>query len=324
MVMITPSLLALLDNYPEHELHILTSADGRRVLSGFDSRVTKIWVYEKNRPLKVFARLRQNKEMHKASYDYIFNFELKPSYKKLYKNSSAKIFELDESEPNLNYAKRCLNVVQKSTINEISNYWDWLPVTNDGIESAREQLFEAGIRDDDFVIGMHPSFSGLRKGNISDKSKEYLREWPPEYFAKLAKLIHGYAKDNNIKIKIIVDLLPEERMLGEYILKKCDGLISLFTNAPNFERYKAIIKRMNLLITPNTGPMHIAAAVNTNVVALFVDWDPVDCGPYMDNEYYVVLRAEDQENIETGLKAIKPENVLKACIKFLPNIKTNK
>jgi ADP-heptose:LPS heptosyltransferase len=64
--------------------------------------------------------------------------------------------------------------------------------------------------------------------------------------------------------------------------------------------------------------MHIAAAVNTNIIALFVDWDPVDCGPFMDNEYYVVLRAEDQQSIETGLKAIKPEMVLNACIKFLP------
>jgi len=319
IVMITPSLLALLENFPKHELHILTSVDGKRLLSGFDSKVTKTWIYEKNRPLKVLARLKQYNEIQKMCYDYIFNFELNPSYKKIYKNSSAKVFELDESNPNLNYAKRCLNVVQESVGNEVSNYWDWLPVTTDGMDKAREQLLDAGISDNDFIIGMHPSFSGLKKGSLSDKKKEYLREWPPEYFATLAKLIRDYAMKNNIHIKIIMDLLPEERALGEYIVKKCDGVVSLFTNTPNFNRYKATIKRMNLLITPNTGPMHIAAAVNTNVIALFVDWDPADCGPYMEKENYVALRAEEQESDEDGLKAIKPEDVLAACKKYFPN-----
>lgn len=318
MVMITPALLALLDNYPDHELHILTSQDGKRVLFGFDSRVTKIYMYEKSRLLNTVSRLKQIKEIQQEGYDYIFNFELKSSYKKIYRKLEVNIFELDETERQLNYAKRCLNVIQKSIHNEMPSYWDWLPVTKNGVDAARAQLSSAGVNDTDFVIGMHPSFSGLKKGIIAAKNKEYLREWPPEHFASLAKLIYRYASDNDINMKIIMDLLPEERTLGESIVKMSGGVISLFTDAPNFERYKATIKRMNLLITPNTGPMHIAAAVKTNIVALFVDWDPADCGPYMENKYYEVLRAEELDDNEIGLKAIKPENVLDACKRFLP------
>ena len=124
-----------------------------------------------------------------------------------------------------------------------------------------------------------------KKGVLSGKSKDYFREWPPEYFAALAKNLHDYAKNNNIQLKIIIDLLPEERELGEQIVTMSGGVISLLTCEPNFDRYKATIKRMNLFITPNTGPMHIAAAVKTCIVALFVEWDPKDCGPYMENEY---------------------------------------
>ena len=193
-----------------------------------------------------------------------------------------------------------------------------MPVTEEGIEKARQQLSEGGISDGDFIIGLHPSFSGSKKSVFSGKKKEYLREWPPEYFASLAKLIYKFAQNNNISIKILMDLLPEERELGESIVKMSGGVISLFTNPPNFERYKATIKRMNLLITPNTGPMHIAAAVNTNIVALFVDWDPSDCGPYMAYDHYEVLRAEDYMTNEKGLIAIKREIVLETCKKFMP------
>jgi ADP-heptose:LPS heptosyltransferase len=262
--------------------------------------------------------LKQRKEIRDSDYEYILNFELKPKYKNIYRNTKAKVFEVDLSEPDLNIAKRFLNVVQKSVDYQIPNYWDWLPVTEEGIEKARQQLSEGGISDGDFIIGLHPSFSGSKKSVFSGKKKEYLREWPPEYFASLAKLIYKFAQNNNISIKILMDLLPEERELGESIVKMSGGVISLFTNPPNFERYKATIKRMNLLITPNTGPMHIAAAVNTNIVALFVDWDPSDCGPYMENDHYEVLRAEDYMTNEKGLIAIKPEIVLETCKKFMP------
>ena len=318
MVMITPSLLALLDNYPGYDLHILTSADGKRVLSGFDSKVTKIWIYEKNRPLKVLARLRQFIEIRKTDYDYIFNFELKPSYKKVYKNSSAKIFELDESNPNLNYAKRCLNVVQKSVNNKILNYWDWLPVTNDGVEKARVQLSNAGVGDKDYVVGIHPSFSGSRKGLHLVKKRNNLREWPQTYFSDLIIMLARYSKVNNLNIKIVIDLLPDEAELGEYIVKSSDDKALLFTLKPDFQRYKALIKRMDLLITPDTGPMHIAAAVGTKIICLFSGKSPDDCGPYMPPENYIALRAEEYDE-DSGLQAIKPEYVFEACKKFLPD-----
>jgi heptosyltransferase-1 len=317
MVMITPSLLALLDNFPDHELHILTSADGKRVLSGFHSRVKRIFVYEKNRFLSGFARLRQKNEIKNNAYNYIFNFELKPSYKNIYKNSKINVFELDEKDSQLNYAKRCLNVVQKSLNNEISNYWDWLPVTNDGVDKARKQLLDVGIRETDFVIGVHPSFSGSKKGIKYKKNRNYLREWPPEYFATVISMLADYSNKKSLNIKIIIDLLPDEKVLGETIVKYSGNNAVLFTLKPDFQRYKALLKRMDLLITPDTGPMHIAAAVGTKNICLFSGKSPDDCGPYMPSEDYIALRSEDYD-AQSGLKAIKPEYVFEASKRFLP------
>jgi heptosyltransferase-1 len=317
MVMITPALLAIIDNYPEHEVHILTSQDGKRVLSGFDSSITKIYIFQKKRVQTILARRKQLNDIQKTGYEYIFNFELKPSYKRLYKSLNAKVFELDESEPKLNYAKRCLNVVQKSIENEISNYWDWLPVTDDGVEKARIQLSGNGIYDTDFVVGIHPSFSGSKKGLFSNKNRNYMREWPVEYFAELINMLAKYSDENNLNIKIVIDLLPDEKVIGERIVEDVGDNVVLYTMKPDFQRYKALIKRMNLLITPDTGPMHIAAALGTKIVCLFSGKSPEDCGPYMDPTDYIALVAENYD-AEEGLQAIKPEYVFDACKRFLP------
>jgi heptosyltransferase-1 len=317
MVMITPALLAIIDNYPEHEVHILTSQDGKRVLSGFDSSITKIYIFQKKRVQTILARRKQLNDLQKTGYEYIFNFELKPSYKRLYKSLNAKVFELDESEPKLNYAKRCLNVVQKSIENEISNYWDWLPVTDDGVEKARIQLSGNGIYDTDFVVGIHPSFSGSKKGLFSNKNRNYMREWPVEYFAELINMLAKYSDENNLNIKIVIDLLPDEKVIGERIVEDVGDNVVLYTMKPDFQRYKALIKRMNLLITPDTGPMHIAAALGTKIVCLFSGKSPEDCGPYIDPTDYIALVAENYD-AEEGLQAIKPEYVFDACKRFLP------
>jgi heptosyltransferase-1 len=317
MVMITPALLAIIDNYPEHEVHILTSQDGKRVLSGFDSSITKIYIFQKKRVQTILARRKQLNDIQKTGYEYIFNFELKHSYKRLYKSLNAKVFELDESEPKLNYAKRCLNVVQKSIENEISNYWDWLPVTDDGVEKARIQLSGNGIYDTDFVVGIHPSFSGSKKGLFSNKNRNYMREWPVEYFAELINMLAKYSDENNLNIKIVIDLLPDEKVIGERIVEDVGDNVVLYTMKPDFQRYKALIKRMNLLITPDTGPMHIAAALGTKIVCLFSGKSPEDCGPYIDPTDYIALVAENYD-AEEGLQAIKPEHVFDACKRFLP------
>ena len=317
MVMITPALQALLGNYPEYKIHVLTSRDGKRVLSGFNPRITNIYVLEKKRMSTIIKRLKQFHGLKKIRYEYIFNFELKPAYKKIYKKTRGKVYELDRDESHLNYAKRCLNVVQRSLEKQIPNYWDWLPVTDEGMENARKQLSEVGIGDSDYIIGIHPSFSGSKSGLFRRKRRNQLREWPPEYFSDVINILTKYSDDNSLNVKIIIDLLPDEKEIGERILRNCHNRISLFTNKPDFQRYKALIKRMNLLITPDTGPMHIAAAMGTKIVCMFSGKSPADCGPYMPAKDYIALRAEDYD-LETGLQAIKPEHVFEACKRFLP------
>ena len=50
----------------------------------------------------------------------------------------------------------------------------------------------------------------------------------------------------------------------------------------------ALIEKMNIFITNDTGPMHIAFALKTPTVALFSPTDPGICGPYRDEKPIVI------------------------------------
>ena len=115
-----------------------------------------------------------------------------------------------------------------------------------------------------------------------------------------------------------MDLMPEEKELGLSIIEASGNAVSLITPPPDFERYKATLARMDLLIVPNTGPMHIAAAVGTNIVSLFSIHNPKDCAPFTDENKLKILRAEDCQHPEYGLAAISAENVFHASKVFLP------
>ena len=127
-----------------------------------------------------------------------------------------------------------------------------------------------------------------------------------------------YAEAKSKRIFIIMDLMPEDRQLGERIVCLSNGRVIMFIPPLNFERYKALLQRMNLLISPDTGPMHIAAAVGTNLLALFAGHDPRDCGPYVPDSQFKVLCAEEMAQPELGLAAISAEKVFEACKTFLP------
>ncbi len=112
--------------------------------------------------------------------------------------------------------------------------------------------------------------------------------------------------------------MPEEKELGMKIIEASQHNVKLLTPAPDFERYKATLARMDLLIVPNTGPMHIAAAVGTNIVSLFSIHNPKDCAPFTDQSKLTVLRAEDCQDPEQGLAAISADDVFQASKTFLP------
>jgi len=316
MVMITPALRALLNNYPDAELHLITSPEGARVLRNFDSRLTEIKVYDRKALLAYFQKQKLTRFIAAANYTDIYCFELNPRYLRMFVGSTATVHTIENYTLKENYAAQCLDVVSKVT-QANQHEWIQLDVTEQAKAQSTQLLTQAGVNESDIVIGLHPSFSGLKKTSLRNKVARHERCWPASSWASLAKKLINYGATHKIRLKVIMDLLEEDRELGEEIHELSDGGVTLLIPPANFERYTATIQRMQLLVTPNTGPMHIAGAVGTNMVTLFSRERPDNCGPYVELSQYTALCSDDTEHPEKGLPAISSDAVFAACLPYI-------
>lgn len=317
MVMMTPALSALTDKYPTADITVLTSPDGRRVLKDFHPQIKGIWVLDRKKLLPFIQLKKIKQSIRAADFQHIFCFETKSSFAKLFHHSKAQHHILsDIKHSEINFAERCLKMVDPSF--DKNKYPVYLPIQKDAIHRAQTVLQQANIAETAFLIGIHPSYSGLSKTFGRNKKTLPHRNWPISHWGALCKLIKDYAEKNHQNIQIMMDLMPEEKELGLKIIEASQHSVELLTPKPDFERYKATLAQMDLLIVPNTGPMHIGAAVGTNIVSLFSIHNPKDCAPYTNEDKLVVLRAEDTQNPELGLAAISAEDVFQASKPFLP------
>ena len=316
MVMITGALNAILENFDKAEVHVLTGGDGKRVLNNISSRVTQFYLYNRKSLFSFWVRYKLRKVIGLEHYTHIFCFETNPSYLKLFSKSNAAIHVNENCVKEKNYAWHCLQTANRVT-HQDTNKWVSLPTAENATKKSLEIFKQNNIDNNAFIIGIHPSFSALKKSKLRSRRDTHERGWPEKNWARLASKLKEYAQEKNIKIQVVMDLLEEDRALGERIVKLSDNKVTMIIPPMNFERYKATLKSMNLLVTPNTGPMHIAGALGTKMVALFSVESPDNCGPYVPNEQYTPLCAEDMANPELGLSAISVEKVFDACTHYI-------
>src|SRR3546814_21187817 len=75
----------------------------------------------------------------------------------------------------------------------------------------------------------------------------------------------------------------------------------------------ALLERADLVMTPDSGPMHIANAMGTKVLGLHAASNPARSGPYSARRY-CVDRYDDAARKYTG----KPASAVKRVKQFVP------
>jgi ADP-heptose:LPS heptosyltransferase len=322
IVMTTPAINALLDCYPDAEFTLLTSPDGKRLLRHYSPLVVDTWVWDRAALTAGLQKIKIKQKVSGTNFDKIFCFETSPSIAKPFNDSSAQLYQPEYNDELIHSSRLYLNMVKKSCNAEIDQYYASLPVTDDAISKVNRELQNIGIDDNDIVVAMHPTFSGFSRFSFIKKNARKNKLWPAERFAELGIKLSRHTLNNGKHPVVIIDLLEPEAALGNKITKLSSGKIKLLTEPPNMERYKALLKRADLLISPDTGPMHIAAAVNTRIVALFSGKSPADCGPYMPDDRFITIQAENMPGPQTGIKAITVDSVYDACLKQISTIES--
>jgi heptosyltransferase-2 len=111
--------------------------------------------------------------------------------------------------------------------------------------------------------------------------------WPPERFAALGRRL---IKDSGASILIFGSSRPQEKALNAVIAEGIGEDCLNLSGETSLWQLAALLRRCRLLVTNDTGTMHVAAAVGTRVVAIFGPTDPRTTSPL--GKGHVIIRRE--------------------------------
>jgi heptosyltransferase-1 len=114
------------------------------------------------------------------------------------------------------------------------------------------------------------------------------KSWPPEFFAQVLTEVH---KQTSASPPTLVCVgTTDERPVGDSIRAQAKCPVVNLMGETDLGALAELLRNSAVLLTNDSGPMHLAAAVGTPVVALFGATDPSLTGPYGD--CHTVFRGE--------------------------------
>jgi len=188
-------------------------------------------------------------------------------------------------------------------VHQVEYYWDMLKplgltgepvspelvVSPDEEDAVAERLKQGGITTQDVLIGVNPgsTYGGAKR-------------WFPERFADTAERLCRRLNESGRGAAVVLLGAKGEEPLGRAIASHLTAPTAVLSGSTTIRELMAATKRCALLVTNDTGPMHIAAAFGVPVVAIFgpTDWrttspfgvthalvrHPVECAPCMLRE----------------------------------------
>lgn len=147
--------------------------------------------------------------------------------------------------------------------------WD-LPLPADAIAYAERLIPAAADRAGTLVI--------------SPCSSHALRNWRAERYAAVAEhavLRHG------LRVILCGGPGPQERQIADAILASARVPLIDQVGKDTLPQMLALLGRATVLLTPDSGPAHMATMVGTPVIGLYAATNPARSGPYLSRHWCI-------------------------------------
>ena len=257
----TTALFRSLKNFnSEIEIHYATFKIPSLLIEN-DPDLQKFWILE-GKTYKHIINLA--KELRQENFDVFIN--LQPSIK-------TKIFGL------ILRARKTLAYKKTFKLHAVENFWRTAKTIFKDIildkeikifvpEEAKEKI-QSLIESDKKVIGFNMGVSSARQG----------RKWPLGYWTELAQIL--IAKYN---CQIVLTGSDEDAEEAN-ILENLSQNITSFCGKLSLTESAALLERCDIVISGDTGPLHIATAVGTKTIGLYGAAPISRTGPYGKNHF---------------------------------------
>lgn len=172
-------------------------------------------------------------------------------------------------------------------------------------ENERQQANEWIGSENRICIAIHPG------------SKEPFRRWPVRCFAAV-----GQALQQQLHCEIFLTGSSQELPLLQELQQELPSARIVPSSSIRF--LGAFLEQMDLVLSNDTGPFHLALALNRPAVGLYVSTNPDLCGPYLAPRAAVIYRSptchpcikRKCQNPFCFLQ-ISTQEVIEACLKSL-------
>ena len=264
LIQLTPVIRALAARYPGARITLLVGTRATATLFQHNPYVAETLVFDRrgeHRSLSSLLTFWQR--IRRLKYDLVIHFQ----------RSNLKTWFLATA------ALPCRVLVyhkaKNRSVHVVDNYLDTLAPL--GISGQNRDLELAVGKDDErfaeelFSVN---GYSGKIVIALNPGASHPVNRWSVERFAALADaLVEG------LSAKIIITGGPEDSALAEAISSGAVSRPLVLCGKVTLLQLGAILKKCDLLISGDTGPLHLATAVGTRVVALFGAADPARTGP---------------------------------------------
>lgn len=144
----------------------------------------------------------------------------------------------------------------------------------------------------------------------SDRRRNW-RDWSPARYAEIAD--HA-AERLNLSVVLTGGPSEREAEMGRSIAQRCRRTPLNLIGRTDLKELLVLLNRSVAVISPDSGPAHMATAVGTPVIGLYVTSNPLRTGPYFSrrwviNHYPDALRSElgkDVEQVPWGTRVRNP------------------
>ena len=290
-IMTTPAVRAIRKNFPDTQISILTKPWVAPVFSD-SPYVDNLLIYDEAEKHKgMVGKMRLANDLKQYGFDaaillqnafeaalitFFAGIPCRIGY-----NTDARGFLLTHSIPRTPQIKKMhqtgyyLGILQGIGLETDGLGLD-LVVNNRYQKRAAEILEEHGISRADKLVGINPSATfGPAK------------QWFPERYANLSDKIYEVFGAN-----ILLFGGPEDRELGRRISQMMQHPPVDLCGKTKLEEAIALINMCNLFVTNDSGLMHVAAALDIPLIAIFGSTNPVTTGPKGPNSRIVRIPVE--------------------------------
>ncbi len=281
VVMTLPILKPLKELYPNSRITFLTCASAKDAflnnpyvdaVLAYDA----FWFYPRNRKEGIKDYLRFLKLLRSKTYDLVIEaradirdilllaYLSKSRYRVSYSAGGGgylltHVIPYKKIQHRIDYH---LDIVRYLGSKDDEIEWD-LYLDPEEKDRVNEFLTRQGIGQKGLLVGVHPG------------SRKELKTWLPDRFAQLTDMII-----TEYGAQVIFTGSPQEEKFIDGILSKMRHTAINLAGKTDLRLLAGIIKKLDLFISNDSAPLHIASAMRTPTVAIFGPSKSRETGPY--------------------------------------------